>query len=466
MATLIDQSKEARLLIGVGERDITPPFGIYGPVWGFSTHDGSSRGTHRPIYATALALRASASSKPAVIVGIDLGTTGDLTGLEDEWMRKHITKELDIPESHLMLASSHTHGAPWPYRSRAEFPGGELIEEYLEFLRSAILNAAREAIETAEDCIITFRPGRCDLAKNRNLPDPADSSRFLTGYNPDNQHLADDTVMVGRVTRVSDGSIKATVVNYACHPTTLGGDNRLVSPDYVGGLRELMSANTGGAPMIFLQGGSGDLGPGYQYVADPAVADRYGAQLGHASMSALLGMYPPGQRLEYIKPIESGAPLGYWEPRDYEIGRDLVVESATVGLPAKNWPSPTELQAQLKVEEDFRLRERILRKLTIANFTQGKPEVPTQVFAWKLGRIIFVGISCEIDVGWQQEIRAAFPEYAVVAVSDVNYSAIGYVVREELCDKNLYQAWQPPYARGSFTSIVGHCKAMMSKASA
>jgi hypothetical protein len=105
----------------------------------------------------------------------------------------------------------------------------------------------------------------------------------------------------------------------------------------------------------------------------------------------------------------------------------------------------------------------LLRKRTIANFTQGKGEIPTQVFAWRFGNIIFVGISCEIDVAWQQEVRAAFPGYGVVAVTDVNYSAIGYIVREELCDHNLYQAWQPPYGKGSFTSIVENCIRLMKK---
>ena len=184
---LIDQPNEARAVIGVSRRDITPPFGIYGPVWGFSTHDGSSRGTHKPIYATALAITAQPGGKPTVIVALDLGTSGDLTGMEDEWIRESVVKDLGIPISNLMLASSHTHGAPWPYRSRVGFPGGDLIEGYLELMKGAILEASREAIETAEDCIITFKDGRCDLAKNRNLADPANPTRYLTGYNPSNK---------------------------------------------------------------------------------------------------------------------------------------------------------------------------------------------------------------------------------------------------------------------------------------
>lgn len=165
----MDQPYEARGLIGIARRDITPPFGIYGPVWGFSTHDGSSQGTHKPIFATALVFSAKAASKPTVIVGVDLGSTGDLTGLEDEWIRRDVSEQLDIPLSHLMLASSHTHGAPWAYRSRADFPGGDLIEGYLNLLKSAILEASREAMETSENCIMTFKPGRCDLAKTVTL---------------------------------------------------------------------------------------------------------------------------------------------------------------------------------------------------------------------------------------------------------------------------------------------------------
>ena len=51
-----------------------------------------------------------------------------------------------------------------------------------------------------------------------------------------------------------------TIVNYACHPTTLAWQNTLISPDYVGALRQAVEEQTG-APCVFLQGASGDLGP-------------------------------------------------------------------------------------------------------------------------------------------------------------------------------------------------------------
>src|SRR5690606_3129471 len=107
--------------------------------------------------------------------------------------------------------------------------------------------------------------------------------RLLVGFNPKEQ--ADDTLLVGRVTDAK-GKISGTIVNYACHPTTLAWENRLISPDYVGAMRELVEGNSD-APCLFLQGASGELSPAEQYSGDSALADAYGRQLGYAALAAL-----------------------------------------------------------------------------------------------------------------------------------------------------------------------------------
>jgi hypothetical protein len=223
-------------------------------------------------------------------------------------------------------------------------------------------------------------------------------------------------------------------------------------------MRDVVETHTGGAPNLFLQGASGDLAPAHQYVADPRVAEQHGARLGHAAVSTLLGMDPPGTALTYAGVIESGAPLAYWEPRPYDVPSGASRHSTVAGLPAKAWPSVSELTEQLATEDDPSMQERIRRKLTIATFADGKPEIPTSVHVWRFGAILFVGISCEIDVQWQKDLRLACPDHAVVAMTDVNYSAIGYVVEEDACDLPLYQAWQPPYAKGSYTKLLATCK--------
>src|SRR5439155_14442721 len=100
----------------------------------------------------------------------------------------------------------------------------------------------------------------------------------------------------------------ASVVNYACHPTTLAWENTLISPDFPGAMRELVHGATG-APCIFIQGASGDLGPREGYVGDPAVADRNGRQLAHAALAVLEALPPPLTRFVYTGAVISGATL-------------------------------------------------------------------------------------------------------------------------------------------------------------
>lgn len=153
--TLCVDPFEGRAHIGFARRDITPPFGIYGRMWGASHHD-KSEGTHKSLLVTAMAIADSARKMPALLVGIDAASLGDLAGREGLEIRTAVLKVLGIPASHLMLACSHTHSSPWAARSRAHMPGGELIEPYISQVIEAITSACQEAINSMADSIITF----------------------------------------------------------------------------------------------------------------------------------------------------------------------------------------------------------------------------------------------------------------------------------------------------------------------
>jgi hypothetical protein len=94
--------------------------------------------------------------------------------------------------------------------------------------------------------------------------------------------------LLGRITD-RQGKQRGTLVNYACHPTTLAAENKAISPDYVGAMRETIERATS-APALFLLGMCGDLAPRYQYVGDTAVADQHGRQLGYAALATLNDM--------------------------------------------------------------------------------------------------------------------------------------------------------------------------------
>ena len=111
----------------------------------------------------------------------------------------------------------------------------------------------------------------------------------------------------------------ATLFNYACHPTTLAWQNRLLSPDYIGAAREVLE-DAFGAPALFLQGASGELAPRDDYVGETAVADRNGRQLGYAAAAAIESLPPPGTRFVYTGIVGSGANLGTWEYQPCDAG--------------------------------------------------------------------------------------------------------------------------------------------------
>ena len=63
--------------------------------------------------------------------------------------------------------------------------------------------------------------------------------------------------------------LSATIVNYACHPTTLGLGNRLISPDYVGAMGEVTESQTAVRCACFFRAHPASSAPAEQYVARP-----------------------------------------------------------------------------------------------------------------------------------------------------------------------------------------------------
>src|SRR5206468_2243608 len=148
-----------------------------------------------------------------------------------------------------------------------DVPGAALIKPYLQELAERIAEAVNAARAELAPAWISYAYGRCALAKNRDYWDEA-AKRFACGYNPDG--APDDTLLVARVSG-DEGATRATLFNYACHPTTLAWQNRLLSPDFIGGARDVLE-QAFGAPALFLQGASGELAPRDNYLGETAIA--------------------------------------------------------------------------------------------------------------------------------------------------------------------------------------------------
>ncbi len=425
--------------IGVARRDMTPPPGIYARMWGCAAHD-VAEGIHRPLYATALTFQEAEGAEPLVLLSLDLGWW---IAAEDEWfLRGYLSAELKLATARLMVHLVHTHSGPSVSLQYADRPGGSLIRPYLEAVRAAATVAAREALAAARPATLQWTTGRCDLACNRDLPEPG-GTRVLCGFNP--QPPADDAVLVGRVSD-EQGKCLATVVNYACHPTTLGGGNRLISPDYVGAMRETVEQASGGAPCLFLLGAAGELGPRRGYDDRTAVADANGRQLGYAALSALEGMLPPGQALRFAAAVESGATLATWRETPVPPPRNLRAMEASVPLTLKELPSADVLAAQLRDCRDPVLAERLRRRLHQRRSLGDGPTLNLPLWIWRLGDAVLLGVPAEAHSGLQIELRRRFPRSTVAVMNIVigHYSylppAADYATRSYQVEIALFQA--------------------------
>ena len=437
-----------RCRFGVATRDVTPPVGIYARSWGAATHEVAA-GVHRPFAATAAAFAPiDGEGQTLALVAVDLGWFQYLP--DESGLRATILDRTGLEDAALLINMSHTHSGANVNSQLTDKPGAELIPPYIEHLTEQIGAAIVEAQEGLAPAWVTYGTGRCALATNRDLWD-AEAGRFACGYNPDRP--ADDTLVVAKVTG-ADGELRATVFNYACHPTTLAWENRLLSPDYIGAAREVLE-QAFGAPSLFLQGASGDLAPRDDYVGDAAVADRNGRQLGFAAAAAIESLPPGGTRFVYTGIVGSGANLGTWEHQP------LDPEPASERLAAQVSHVPLRRKEDLGVVESVsgatpdsvQEQEKALRRRFLSEALGEGPVFEMPVWTWRLGDALLVAVPNEPYSVFQTELRRRFAGTPLLVLGVTNRT-MGYLSPADTYGTGLYQEQQSPFAPGCLEQTI------------
>ncbi len=464
------KTSQSRCWAGVARADITPPVGIYHRMWGAATQ-ARSTGVHRPLTATLLFLRSrdKGGDSQRVIVAVDhcLLWTVEMNQLLDV-----VSSSTGIERAALTVFFSHTHGAGLMGLERCELPGGELIPPYLDGLARTISRLIDEARSGLAPATIVYGVGRCDLAQHRDAFDE-ERGHAVCGFHPEG--LADDTVLVARVTADS-GQPLATVVNYACHPTTLAWENTLISPDYIGALREVVEAATA-SPCFFIQGASGDIGPREGFVGDVAVADRNGRRLGYAVLSVLESLPPSDREFQYAGPVVSGATLGTWKYVEMSAARGLATEQWRVRrviVPLRyraDLPKRAEIEAELsrartdeaaamgggdavRIRDARALVERATRRLTrVAHLPPGD-EYPFELVLWRMGDAVWLALDGEHYNVLQRSLREQFSDVTLVIGTLANGSNVWYLPDAASYGKGLYQEEVSILEQGSLEIVI------------
>ncbi len=408
---------------------------------------------HKPLLTSAAVIgRIDGTGDPLALVTIDNCV---FAPQDESALRARIRERAGLPEANLLLTPSHSHSSANINTANPHLPGGDQAQPYLDFLARAIGDAIEEARNRSTPAWITWGTGKCTLARNRDFWDE-EAGQFACGFNPAGPQ--DDTLLIGRVTD-NDGAIQAVLFNYACHPTTLAWDNNLFSPDYIGAAREVVTAIYG-APALFMQGASGELGPRESYVGDTDIADRNGRQLGYAVASTMESLPPAGDDLRLRGRAQvrsrSGHLVGPTTPRGRHRGRigarrrqnrradrpDRYANRRRAAGIARRPAKTGSCRSACAVSSASAARSAMERAST---FQSGCGVWATRSSSRCQARPYSI---------LQMSLRETFPDTPILVLGVTN-GGVGYLPpRDRYSEETLYQVWQSPYAAGCLEAVM------------
>lgn len=207
-----------QLLAGTVEIDITPPVGS--GFDGYSARQGKSLGVHDPLLAQLLLLRAG--DDQVVLISLDLlGVSLAFT----QQVRDGIKQAIGVPARCTMVACSHTHSGAGGFLP--PHPGISTNQDLdlQHWVAEHLIGAAIWAEQRLQKAQLGLGRGSLEgIGLNRNDPEkgPVDKEAVVL--------LVQD----------EGGKPLAVMMNYGCHPTVLGYQNRFFSADYPGAARSTL----------------------------------------------------------------------------------------------------------------------------------------------------------------------------------------------------------------------------------
>ena len=302
---------------GVASLSITPDR----PVWmaGFGSRDQQSEGKYQDLFVKALALEDGEGGRAVVVTADFIGYVRSLT----DPVLQQVEERYGLKPPQVVLNASHTHCGPvieeWDL-----YPGWN--PEYPEELVGKTIQAIGDALGDLEPAVLSHGTGSCTLSVSRRRPDPDNPGQVHLALLPNPQGPTDPDVPVLKVAR-PDGSVKALLFLYACHPTTMSG--YLLGGDYAGFAQQFLEDELQGATALFLQGCGADIktrnigADGTFKVGPIEVAEGFGRELAQAVLTVLSGQ---------LQTVDG----------------PIAVSSDTLELPAQEIPDRKELQARVE----------------------------------------------------------------------------------------------------------------------
>ncbi|NVM52206.1 MAG: neutral/alkaline non-lysosomal ceramidase N-terminal domain-containing protein [Candidatus Helarchaeota archaeon] len=203
-----------------------------------------STGVHDDIYVRTLYM--ATAGEEIFIIACDLLS---LYGKFVNRMRNRIYKHTDVKEKNILICALHDHSAP-------DTLGLEGVRGFLKYtlsvdwFRKIEDKIVKSAIKAKKNAILGKIGVKTKIIKQ--------SEKLVINRRHPRRELR-YPFTVWKIT--SDNSLKASLINYACHGTTLNRDNRLISAEYPGYLIRMLEKKFEPHFSMYLNGPCGDINP-------------------------------------------------------------------------------------------------------------------------------------------------------------------------------------------------------------
>ena len=253
----------ATFCVGYAKADITPtdpvPLGGYG-----DEGERISKGFLETLYATCVAF-SDAEGERLLLISHDLGGSRD--HIFDD-LRERIARENNMPVSHVLFAASHSHSSP--YVTTTTYPN---IPKYIDMIKDRMAEGAKAALADLKPATMETgfqRVDRLNTVRHYLLTDGSYQGREVGTLSKDklvgHYGVVDNLLQVVKFTREGDKPV--VMVNWAGHPTGMGGESYYyASPNYPGALRTELET-TYDCYASFVLSGSGNVNNGSQIAGE------------------------------------------------------------------------------------------------------------------------------------------------------------------------------------------------------
>lgn len=255
---------------GLASINITPQEPVR--MAGYASRTEPYIGVASELFAKALALEDSEGNRGVIVTTDLIGFQAPLTSA----ICDKIEARTGLAREQIVLNASHIHSGPTLGLDAETLEFDDPVDtertiRYTTALQDKLAEVVESALQNLQPARLSWGVGVAEFVMNRR---EFTERGVILGFNP--RGHVDRSVPVLRIDD-PEGGLRGVLFGAACHNTTLGNDDHVISGDFAGYAQALLQAEHPGVTAMFMQGCAGDANPHPR--GGDAIARQHGRSL-------------------------------------------------------------------------------------------------------------------------------------------------------------------------------------------